>query len=116
MSLGTTYWTNLIDNAVAAMEVWHGHAHRTDRPRRRLRAGRDWGYRAPGSTSPLFASGSSSPSSPPNRVGGGHRLGLDISWRIVVNKHHGDLAVESVLSDTRFRVQLSSDTRRDPDC
>ena len=33
-------------------------------------------------------------------------LGLDISWRIVVNKHHGAIAVESVPSDTRFRVWL----------
>ena len=28
-------------------------------------------------------------------VGEGTGLGLDISWRIVVNKHHGDLSVES---------------------
>jgi len=29
-------------------------------------------------------------------VGEGTGLGLDIAWRIVVNKHHGDLRVESV--------------------
>jgi signal transduction histidine kinase len=39
-------------------------------------------------------------------VGEGTGLGLDISWRIVVNKHHGDLQVESVPGDTRFRVRL----------
>ena len=39
-------------------------------------------------------------------VGQGTGLGLDISWRIVVNKHHGDLQVESVPGDTRFRVWL----------
>ena len=39
-------------------------------------------------------------------VGEGTGLGLDISWRIVVNKHHGDLQVESVPGDTRFRVCL----------
>ncbi len=39
-------------------------------------------------------------------VGQGTGLGLDISWRIVVNKHHGDLRVESVPGDTRFRVRL----------
>src|SRR5215471_11291217 len=33
-------------------------------------------------------------------VGEGTGLGLDISWRIVVNKHHGDLRVESVPGDT----------------
>jgi signal transduction histidine kinase len=31
---------------------------------------------------------------------------LDISYRIVVNKHHGDLSVTSVPGDTRFRVSL----------
>jgi signal transduction histidine kinase len=39
-------------------------------------------------------------------VGEGTGLGLDISWRIVVNKHHGDLSVESSPGDTRFRVKL----------
>jgi two-component system, cell cycle sensor histidine kinase and response regulator CckA len=39
-------------------------------------------------------------------VGEGTGLGLDISWRIVVNKHHGDLKVESVPGDTRFQVLL----------
>jgi len=39
-------------------------------------------------------------------VGEGTGLGLDISWRIVVAKHHGDLRVESVPGDTRFQVRL----------
>ncbi len=39
-------------------------------------------------------------------VGQGTGLGLDISWRIVVNRHHGDLRVESVPGDTRFQVRL----------
>ena len=39
-------------------------------------------------------------------VGEGTGLGLDIAWRIVVNKHHGDLRVESVPGDTRFQVRL----------
>ena len=39
-------------------------------------------------------------------VGEGTGLGLDISWRINVNKHHGDLNVESAPGDTRFRVRL----------
>jgi signal transduction histidine kinase len=49
-------------------------------------------------------------------VGEGTGLGLDITWRIVVNKHHGDLQVESVPGDTRFRVLLPvtpADTERD---
>ena len=39
-------------------------------------------------------------------VGEGTGLGLDIAWRIVVNKHHGDLRVESQPGDTRFQVRL----------
>jgi signal transduction histidine kinase len=39
-------------------------------------------------------------------VGSGTGLGLDISFRIVVNKHHGDLRVTSVPGQTRFQVLL----------
>ena len=39
-------------------------------------------------------------------VGEGTGLGLDISYRIVVNKHHGDIRVDSEPGDTRFRVYL----------
>jgi signal transduction histidine kinase len=39
-------------------------------------------------------------------VGQGTGLGLDISWRIVVKKHHGDIRVESHPGDTRFQVRL----------
>jgi len=39
-------------------------------------------------------------------VGEGTGLGLDIAFRIVVNKHHGDLGVESVPGNTRFQVRL----------
>ncbi len=44
-------------------------------------------------------------------VGEGTGLGLDIAWRIVVNKHHGDLRVESVPGDTRFQVRLPHTAR-----
>ena len=39
-------------------------------------------------------------------VGEGTGLGLDISWRIVVNKHQGELRVVSEPGDTRFIVRL----------
>ncbi len=39
-------------------------------------------------------------------VGQGTGLGLDITWRIVVNKHHGDIQLVSAPGDTRFRVLL----------
>jgi nitrogen-specific signal transduction histidine kinase len=39
-------------------------------------------------------------------VGEGTGLGLDISWRIVVKKHHGDIRVQSRPGDTWFLVRL----------
>ncbi|MBK8032394.1 MAG: hypothetical protein IPK17_23525 [Chloroflexi bacterium] len=39
-------------------------------------------------------------------VGEGAGLGLDIAYRIVVNRHHGDIRVTSQPGDTRFRVYL----------
>nr|WP_239521597.1 ATP-binding protein [Geodermatophilus sabuli] len=39
-------------------------------------------------------------------VGQGTGLGLDVSWRIVVNRHGGDLRLRSEPGDTRFQVLL----------
>lgn len=39
-------------------------------------------------------------------VGQGTGLGLDVSWRVVVKRHGGDLRVTSSPGDTRFRVLL----------
>ena len=39
-------------------------------------------------------------------VGEGTGLGLDISYRIVVQRHGGDLKVVSEPGDTRFQVRL----------
>jgi signal transduction histidine kinase len=39
-------------------------------------------------------------------VGKGTGLGLDISYRIVVRRHHGDLSVTSSPGNTRFQVRL----------
>ena len=96
-------WTNLIDNAASAM---HGTGTLT------IRTARDGdnllveiGDTGPGIPreiqkrifEPFFTT---------KPVGEGTGLGLDIAWRIVANKHHGDLRVESVPGDTRFTVRL----------
>ncbi|CAL9614250.1 hypothetical protein SUDANB70_05731 [Streptomyces sp. enrichment culture] len=67
----------------------------------------------------LVVDGSDARAQQPGRGGrAGHRdaaragapdgtgLGLDISWRIVVGKHHGTLRFGSEPGDTRFRVRL----------
>jgi signal transduction histidine kinase len=96
-------WTNLIDNAVSAMG---GHGTLT------VRTARDddmvlveIGDTGPGVPreiqrrifEPFFTT---------KPVGEGTGLGLDISWRIVVGRHHGDLRVESEPGNTRFQVRL----------
>jgi signal transduction histidine kinase len=49
------------------------------------------------------------PFSRTKEVGRGTGLGLDISYRIVVRRHHGDIRVQSTPGDTRFQVVLPID-------
>ncbi|GAV39419.1 ATP-binding protein [Streptomyces acidiscabies] len=96
-------WTNLIDNAVHAMDGEGTLTIRTAREGEQLLVEfRDTGAGVPADIrdrifDPFFTT---------KPVGEGTGLGLDISWRIVVNKHHGSLQVESVPGDTRFQVLL----------
>jgi signal transduction histidine kinase len=96
-------WTNLVHNALDAMG---GSGTLT------LRTARD-GDRA------LVEIGDTGPGIPEELrrrvfepffttkpVGQGTGLGLDVSFRIVVNRHGGDLRVESRPGDTRFQVRL----------
>ncbi|MEU5882565.1 ATP-binding protein [Spirillospora sp. NPDC047279] len=48
-------------------------------------------------------------------VGQGTGLGLDISWRIVVDRHDGDIRVESRPGETRFEVLLPLTDDRPPE-
>ncbi|PPK62557.1 ATP-binding protein [Actinokineospora auranticolor] len=97
-------WTNLIDNAVSAMDGDGTLTVRTFRNGERdlvVEIG-DTGEGIPAEVrerifEPFFTT---------KPVGEGTGLGLDISWRIVVNKHHGDIKVESAPGDTRFQVWL----------
>jgi signal transduction histidine kinase len=96
-------WTNLIDNAAAAMGGAGTLTVRTARDHDNL----------------LVEIADTGPGIPPENqkrifepffttkpVGEGTGLGLDIAWRIIANKHHGDLRVQSVPGDTRFQVRL----------
>ncbi|HEY5985727.1 MAG TPA: ATP-binding protein [Streptosporangiaceae bacterium] len=96
-------WTNLIDNAVSAMNGKGTLTVRTALDRDQLLVEfRDTGPGVP----PDIRDRIFEPFFTTKPVGEGTGLGLDISWRIVVNKHHGDLSAESVPGDTRFRVRL----------
>ena len=96
-------WTNLIDNAIDAMD---GHGRLT------VRTANDGDH-------VLVEIGDDGPGVPPEwqrrvfepffttkAVGKGTGLGLDIAYRVVVQRHHGDIQVTSVPGDTRFRVRL----------
>jgi signal transduction histidine kinase len=96
-------WTNLIDNAVSAMGDTGKLTVRTTLDRDHVIVEfRDTGPGVP----PEIKDRIFEPFFTTKPVGEGTGLGLDISWRIVANKHHGAIQVESVPGDTRFRVWL----------
>jgi signal transduction histidine kinase len=102
-------WTNLIDNAVDAMEGMDGRGRLTVRTAREgdralVEIG-DNGAGIPEAAAahvlePFFTT---------KPVGKGTGLGLDICWRIVVQRHGGDLRFSSAPGDTRFQVLLPLD-------
>ncbi|MCE9670706.1 ATP-binding protein [Myxococcus stipitatus] len=100
-------WTNLIDNAIDAMD---GKGHLT------VRTARDGG-------SLLVEMVDDGPGIPPELLsriwepffttkpmGHGTGLGLDITHRIVVDLHHGDVRVDSRPGHTSFQVRLPLET------
>ena len=96
-------WTNLIDNAIGAMDGAGTLTVRTAREGERLLVEiADTGSGIP----PEVQTRIFEPFFTTKPIGQGTGLGLDIAWRIVVNKHHGDLRVESVPGDTRFQIRL----------
>jgi signal transduction histidine kinase len=96
-------WTNLIDNAVQAM---NGHGTLTVRTRLDGDSARvEIGDTGPG-IPPNIRQRIFEPFFTTKPVGQGTGLGLDISYRIVVNRHGGDITVESEPGNTRFIVKL----------
>ncbi|MFN0281143.1 MAG: ATP-binding protein [Kineosporiaceae bacterium] len=100
-------WTNLIDNAAHAMGGPDGPGGTLT-----LRTARDGecvlveiGDTGPG-IAPELLTKIFEPFFTTKPVGEGTGLGLDISYRIVVQRHGGDLRVESRPGDTRFQVRL----------
>jgi signal transduction histidine kinase len=96
-------WTNLVDNAVQAMNGTGTLTVRTARDADRVLVEVcDTGPGVPPELhrrvfEPFFTT---------KPVGEGTGLGLDIAYRIVVNRHGGDLTLTSVPGDTRFQVRL----------
>jgi signal transduction histidine kinase len=96
-------WTNLIDNALDAMD---GSGTLT------LRTARDGDY----ALVEVIDTGPGVPAELRRRVfepffttkgvGRGTGLGLDVSYRVITNRHGGDLRVESQPGDTHFQVRL----------
>ncbi|MEU5722236.1 ATP-binding protein [Micromonospora sp. NPDC047738] len=96
-------WTNLVDNALGAMGETGTLTVRTGRKEDRLIVEiRDTGSGIPPEIRPRIFE----PFYTTKPVGEGTGLGLDISYRIIVNKHHGDIRVQSQPGDTRFIVLL----------
>jgi signal transduction histidine kinase len=99
-------WTNLVDNAVDAMEGMDGTG------RLIVRTAREGDY----VLVEIGDNGAGIPEAAADHVlepfyttkpvGKGTGLGLDISWRIVAQRHHGDLRFTSAPGDTRFQVLL----------
>jgi len=96
-------WTNLVDNAIGAMAGTGTLTVRTSHSAQALHV--EIGDTGPGVPNeireriyePFFTT---------KPYGEGTGLGLDISWRIIVNRHHGDLRLDSKPGDTRFQVRL----------
>jgi signal transduction histidine kinase len=96
-------WTNLIDNAIQAMDGEGTLTVRTSREDNYVRV--EIGDTGPGVPAELQMK-IFQPFFTTKPVGQGTGLGLDISYRIVVERHGGDLSVQSVPGDTRFIVRL----------
>jgi len=105
-------WTNLIDNALGAMKA-KGSGTLT------LKTSHDGDFAlievcdTGSGVPPELIRQIFEPFFTTKPVGEGTGLGLDISWRIVVNRHGGDLRVDSVPGNTGFQVRLPLTSSRE---
>ena len=96
-------WTNMIANAIDAMDGEGTLTITTSRDGDCIRV--EIGDTGPG-VPPSIQRRIFEPFFTTKDVGHGTGLGLDISYRIVVRHHHGDIRVDSKPGDTRFQVRL----------
>jgi signal transduction histidine kinase len=96
-------WTNLVDNAVDAMDGSGTLTVRTrlDGDAVLVEVGDTGAGLSPEAQQRAFEAFYTT-----KDVGSGMGLGLDIARRIVVERHGGTIEVESQPGDTRFRVRL----------
>lgn len=96
-------WTNLIDNAIDAMDSKGELTIRTYRENSCLVVEiADTGMGIP----PAIQTRIFEPFFTTKGVGQGTGLGLEIAYRIIVKRHKGDIHFESKPGNTRFRVSL----------
>jgi signal transduction histidine kinase len=104
-------WTNLIDNAIDAMD---GKGRLTLRTMAEgdglLVEISDTGAGIP----PEVKSRIFEPFFTTKPVGQGTGLGLDITYRIITNRHHGSIRVDSVPGNTRFQIRLPLRQPKEP--
>ena len=97
-------WTNLIDNAIDAMDGG-GTLRHLARASTATRVVVEIADTGPGMPAEVQAR-AFEPFFTTKDVGKGTGLGLDISRRIVVERHHGEIEVESQPGHTVLRVRL----------
>jgi signal transduction histidine kinase len=103
-------WTNLIDNAIDAMDGKGDLTIRTYRQNSCLVVEiADTGMGIP----PAIQTRIFEPFFTTKGVGQGTGLGLEIAYRIIVKRHKGDIHFESKPGNTRFRVSLPIESTSD---